>query len=237
MPKKLMVAFMVLALVTLACSLTPSTPSTNPTSAPVQQATATQPPIQPTAPTSSVLFHDDFSDPSSGWGTNSDSNGSVNYASGGFEIHITTTSLFMWANPGKGFQNDVRLEVDATKVGGPDDNAFGVICRYQDSDNFYKFYITSDGYAGIIKEAKSSPTVISSPDGKLQPVKGINQGNLTNHIRADCVGSTLTLYANGTQVAKATDSTFSGGDVGLVAATYSTVGTDIVFKKFYVYAP
>jgi pectate lyase len=227
MSKKWMAAFLILTLVSLACSLTPSTPSGNATSAPAQQTT----------PTLSLLFHDDFSDPQSGWGTNSDQNGTANYAREGYEIHITTTSLYMWANPGKGFQNDVRIEVDATKVGGPDDNAFGVLCRYQDSDNFYKLYITSDGYAGILKEQKSSPTVISSADGKLQPVKGINQGNLTNHVRADCIGTTLTLYANGTQVATASDSTFQGGDVGLVAAAYDTAGTDILFKNFYVYAP
>jgi pectate lyase len=228
MSKKVMAAFLVLTLVTLACSFTPPAPSGNATTAPVLPAST---------PTSSMLFHDDFSNPSSGWDHNSDQNGTADYASGGYEIHITTTSLFMWANPGKGFQNDVRIEVDATKMGGPDDNAFGVLCRYQDSDNFYKFYITSDGYAGILKEEKSNPTVISSPDGKLQPVKGINQGPLTNHIRADCIGSTLTLYANGTQVATATDSSFQGGDVGLVAAAYDTAGTDVLFKNFYVYVP
>ncbi|MGD0611070.1 MAG: hypothetical protein ABSB41_06105 [Anaerolineales bacterium] len=220
MSKKLMAALLVLMLVTLACSFTPQTPS--------GQATPT---------TSNILFHDDFSDPSSGWDHSSTQNGTADYTNGGYEIHITATSLYKWANPGKGFQNDVHLEVDATKLGGPDNNAFGVICRYQDSDNFYKFYISSDGYAGVIKEQSGNPTVISSADGKLQPVNGINQGALTNHIRVDCVGDTLTLYANGTQVATATDSSFQGGDVGLVAASYDTAGTDILFKNFYVYAP
>jgi len=229
MSRKLMAALLVLMLVTLACSFTPSTPS----------APATQPPgVQATPTTSNVLFHDDFSDPSSGWDHSSTDNGTADYANGGYEIHITATSLYKWSNPGKGFQNDVRIEVDATKVGGPDDNAFGVICRYQDENNFYKFYLTSDGYAGIIKETDGNPTVISSADGKMPPVKGINQGASTNHLRADCIGDTFALYANGTQVATATDSSsFQGGDVGMVAATYSTGGTDILFKNFYVYAP
>jgi len=220
MTQKLMAALVILMLATLACSFTPQVPN-----------------VQATPTTSNILFHDDFSDPSSGWDHSSTENGTADYANGGYEIHITATSLYKWANASKGFQNDVRIEVDATKVGGPDDNAFGVICRYQDSNNFYKLYITSDGYAGIIKEANGNPTVISSADGKLQPVKGINQGALTNHIRADCIGDTLNLYANTTQVATATDSSFQGGDVGLVAATYDTGGTDILFKNFYVYAP
>ena len=127
--------------------------------------------------------------------------------------------------------------MDATKLGGPDDNAFGVICRYQDTNNFYKFYLTSDGYAGVIKEENGNTTVISSADGKMPPVEGINQGAATNHVRVDCIGDTLTLYANGTQVATATDSSFTGGDVGLVAATYDTAGTDILFQNFFVYMP
>ena len=30
-------------------------------------------------------------------------------------------------------------------------NSFGVICRYQDEENFYAGLITSDGYAGIFE--------------------------------------------------------------------------------------
>ena len=127
--------------------------------------------------------------------------------------------------------------MDATKIGGPDDNAFGVLCRYQDVDNYYYFYISSDGYAGIGIDNAGTKTVISSSDGNLAPDSGINQGAATNHIRADCIGNTLTLYVNGSQVASATDSSFSGGDVGLVAKTFSAAGTDIMFDNFFVYKP
>ncbi|HEX7541001.1 MAG TPA: hypothetical protein VF352_02625, partial [Anaerolineales bacterium] len=164
-------------------------------------------------------------------------NGTTDYANGGYEINITTTTFIKWANPSQSFQNDVRIEVDATKSGGPDDNAFGVICRYQDMDNFYFFYISSDGYIGIGVEKAGSETIISSSDGNLVSDSNINQGAATNHLRADCVGSTLTLYVNGTQIATATDSTFTGGDVGLIARTFKVAGTDILFKNFFVYKP
>jgi len=212
MNKKVFFSLAVLVLVALACSLGGSK-------------------------SQQVLFHDDFSDVNSGWDQSSTQNGITDYVNGGYEIHITETSLSKWANPSKVFQDDVRIEVDATKLGGPDDNAFGVMCRYQDTNNFYKFYITSDGYAGIIKEENGDSTVISSADGKMPQVNGINPGTAANHIRVDCIGNNLTLYANGTQVATATDSSFSGGDVGLVAATFDTAGTDVLFKNFFVYAP
>jgi hypothetical protein len=45
------------------------------------------------------------------------------------------------------------------------------------------------------------------------------------------------LYVNGSQVATATDSSFSGGMVGLSSASYDTAGTDILFDNFFVYRP
>jgi hypothetical protein len=65
----------------------------------------------------------------------------------------------------------------------------------------------------------------------------INQGATTNHIRFDCIGSTLTLYVNGTQIDQQTDSEYTTGNVGLVAGSFSTAGIDILFDNFIVYKP
>jgi hypothetical protein len=238
MNKKMFFTLAVLVLVALACTFTPVTTVATPTTQPPAVNTpTTQPPAGGGGNGQRILFQDDFSDVNSGWDRSSTDNGTTDYANSGYEIHITATNLSKWANPSQDFQNDVRIEVDATKLGGPDDNAFGVMCRYQDTNNYYKLYITSDGYAGVIQEENGNSTVISSADGKMPPVNGINQGMATNHIRVDCIGDTLTLYANGTQVAIATDSSFTGGDVGLVAALYDTSGTDILFQNFFVYKP
>jgi hypothetical protein len=249
MKTKMIAVVTILVLAVLACGV-PSIGGVNPTDtlatvAPVTTVPATQPPatVAPQSTESagvqsgSVLFHDDFSDPSSGWDQNTTADGTTDYATGGYRILVKTANMAMWANPGQTLQNDVRIEVDATKSAGPDDNAFGVICRYYDKDNFYKFNITSDGYAGISKISSGDVTVISSSDGKLHTVNNINKGAASNHIRADCIGSTLTLYVNGNQVATASDSTLSGGDTGLFAQTYDTGGADLLFHDFTVYAP
>ncbi len=234
MHKKLIAVFSVLVLVTLACSLTPTNNGGNGGN---NGGNTNGGNTQPTAQSSNVLFSDDFSNSGSGWDQTTDSDGSTDYYNGSYRIQVQTTNLSMWANPSKSFPSDVRIEVDATKNGGPDDNAFGIICRYQDTNNFYRFYISSDGYAGVLKVANGDSNVISSTDGQLHQVDGINQGAATNHIRADCVGSNLTLYANGKQVASATDSEFTGGDVGLIARTYDTGGVDILFDNFVVSKP
>jgi hypothetical protein len=65
----------------------------------------------------------------------------------------------------------------------------------------------------------------------------ITHGAVTNHIRFDCVGSTLTLYVNGFVVDQQTDTDYTTGNVGLLAGTFKTPGTDVLFDNFYVYKP
>jgi len=190
---------------------------------------------------SNVLFQDDFSDPSSGWDQFSDADGLTNYENNGYRIYIDKPDFTFWANPGlEGtLPSDVRIEVDATKIGGPDFNDFGVICRYSGGGsqaNFYEFIISSDGYAGIVLVTESSQDVISG-DGQLQPFEAIRQGNISNHIQAECFGSLLTLYVNGTVLTSVADSTLPSGDVGLLASTYDEAGVDILFDNFIVTKP
>ena len=71
----------------------------------------------------------------------------------------------------------------------------------------------------------------------LIPSDLIAQGAATNQIRFDCVGSTLTLYINGTQVDQQFDEDYVAGNVGLIAGTYDEAGTDILFDNFVVYQP
>lgn len=184
---------------------------------------------------SSVLFEDDFSSSSSGWDQYSGDNGSADYASDSYNIYVSSTDYLLFANPGQSFPSDVSIEVDATKAGGPDDNAFGVICRYQDVDNFYFFLISSDGYTGIAMY-KDNELIFLTGDVMTQS-DAILQGSTTNHIQADCIGSTLTLYVNGTMVADATDNSFSRGDVGLLAKSFSVGGVDILFDDLVVSQP
>ncbi len=226
MNKKVFFALTVLVLVALACSFTAVTTPT------------TQPPAGGGGNSQQILFQDDFSNVNSGWDRSTNNTYLTDYANGGYRINIIPASYAVFANPYQSFQNDVRVEVDATKIGGPiDNNAYGVICRYQDVDNYYFFYISSDGYVGIGIDNAGTKSFISSSDGYMTSVSSINQDGATNHIRADCIGNTLTLYVNGTQVASATDSSFTGGDVGLVARTFDVAGTDIMFDNFFVYKP
>ncbi|MFZ2097486.1 MAG: hypothetical protein WAV05_12685 [Anaerolineales bacterium] len=186
-------------------------------------------------PTSDILFSDDFSNTDKKWDQVSDGSHTTDYYNNAYRIVINDTNSDTWANPGNESFTDVRIEVDATKNGGPDDNDFGIICRYTDVDQFYYGVISSDGYYAIMKMTSGTGTPIGH-DSMLQSDL-ITQGASTNHIRFDCVGSTLTLYVNGTQVDQQTDTDYTTGNVGLIAGTFTTAGADILFDNFFVYKP
>jgi hypothetical protein len=147
---------------------------------------------------------------------------------------VNTDNTDIWANPGLKF-TDTITEVDATKVGGADDNDLGLICRYQDESNFYFFIISSDGFYGIAKVSDGDQVLVGLEN--MEYSEAINQGNNTNHIRADCVGQTLTLFVNDQQLLQVTDAQFTNGDVGLIAGTFDVAGTDIHFDNFVVRQP
>ena len=65
----------------------------------------------------------------------------------------------------------------------------------------------------------------------------INKGLAVNHLRADCIGDTLTFYVNGFQVAQTQDSSLVSGDVGMLAGTFNTTGVDVVFDNFVTLQP
>lgn len=187
-------------------------------------------PVEP----GSVLFQDDFSRSTSGWDRYREEAYLTDYFEEGYRIFVRTPETDSWANPGLDLE-DVQIEVDATKLAGPDDNIFGVLCRYQDSKNFYYFLISSDGFAGIGIYKDGRRQLLTGDN--LLPSLNIAKGEATNHIRADCDGYHLRLLVNGSLVYEAQAAEWSRGDVGLIAGTYRTGGTDIFFDNFSVILP
>ncbi|RME08431.1 MAG: hypothetical protein D6803_01275 [Anaerolineae bacterium] len=188
----------------------------------------------PAAPATHILFQDDFADRTSGWGYMDVVQGITDYENGIYRIRVDEPEYDLWATPGLTF-DDVRIEVEATKAAGPDDNRFGLICRHQDVNNFYVFYISSDGYYGLGKVQDGVFSLLGMDE--LLPHDAIRQGAATNHIQADCLQNRLSLYVNGTLLGEASDDAFSSGEVGVIAGAYGTGGVDIHFDNFIVRAP
>lgn len=184
-------------------------------------------------PSGSVLFQDDFAQPTTGWDRLLVTEGVMDYYSGGYRVLVNALQTNFWATPRRSF-TDVRLEVDTGKMAGPDENRIGVLCRYNGKD-YYFFIVTSDGFYGMGLFKDGQATLLGQSE--MLTSANINKGVAVNHLRADCAGSTLTFYVNGFQLAQAQDATLPAGDIGLIAGTFGEPGVDVIFDNFVVLQP
>jgi hypothetical protein len=157
----------------------------------------------------------------------------MDYDAGGFRILVQSSNFNFWSTPHRDFE-DVRLEVDAAKLAGPDENRIGLLCR-QSGAEYYFFMMSSDGYNGIGIMTGGQARLLSS--SQMQQSDKILQGMAVNHLRADCTGNELVFYVNGFALASVHDPTLTSGDVGVLAGTFEVPGVDIVFDNFVVLAP
>ncbi len=230
-------AFLALGMMSPATPTPAATPEPGlPTFTPLPPATL-EPGLPTSTPQPEALYSDDFSDADSGWDVYDDEDASAEYADGKFAITVKSSKWLAWANSNEVDLDDVVIEVNASMISGSEDNEFGVICRYQDKDNFYYFIISADGYAGITRMSGDDQTIISSAEGKYQQSDVVNQGLATNSIKVVCAGDNLELYANGELIAQAQDATISGGDIGLIVGTYDEGNVRIEFDDVMVSAP
>jgi hypothetical protein len=180
-----------------------------------------------------VLFKDDFSSTASGWDRFKSAEGTMDYDGGAFRILVNALQTDFRTAPHKDY-SDVRIEADAGKVAGPDENRIGLICRYA-GNQYYFFVISSDGYYGIGFFNNGQAALLGQ--GEMQPSEKIKTGAAINHLRADCKGDALSLFVNGSQLAQIHDPTLKHGDVGLLAGTFSYPGVDVIFDNFVVMKP
>ena len=142
-----------------------------------------------------------------------------------------------WTNPSRNF-DDVVITAEARQVDGPNNNAYGLICRYQNEENFYAFLVSGDGYYAIGKYQSGSDTVTYlTPDAQFQPSDAINVGVASNELRVSCIGSELSLEVNGLPVMTVSDPTFVTGDIGLAAGTLEQGTTIVEFDNVRVTLP
>lgn len=189
-------------------------------------------PSSPAANPGDILYQEQFENNTTGWARISNDNGIMDYDGGGYRILVRQPKLNIWSTSEKNFA-DVRVEADVIRLNGPEENRMGLLCRYQGGD-YYFFIISNDGYYVIGKFIGGLTLLLGQSE--MQTSDAIQKGSM-NHLRADCIGNTLTFYINFTQVASATDPDFATGDVGVVAGSFAEPGVDVLFDNFVVIQP
>jgi hypothetical protein len=181
-----------------------------------------------------VLFQDDFSEPSGDWPVQADSGGFTGYQDGAYRIQVEQP--FTERQAIADFKTaDALIQVMTTRNGGPTDNRFGILCRYQDALNYYSFQISTDGYFAVLKVAEGTPGLLGMES--MWRHESLRPGQAQHFIEVKCAGDELNLKVDGELLISVRDSSFTTGAVGVSAGTFREGGTDILFDRFQVLYP
>ena len=182
-----------------------------------------------TAAPSTQPWETAFETPGS-WDLSSDAAADVMIQDGKLLIHILQPGQIAWTTAGQSFA-DFLLQVEATKVAGPEDNEYGVLIRMDENDHFYAFSISSDGYARVARYEEGN-WMVMGPD--WFPHDAIHQGTQTNILEVEARGAQLSFRVNGEEVTTVEDTTLAKGDVGLYAGAFENPDVQIAFDNLRV---
>jgi len=164
-------------------------------------------------------FTDNFLDPSSGWPVQNSGPGQWWYANDHYYISVSNANSSAVVSPGYTLA-DGYVIASGTVTQDQPHAYYGVVCRFQDANNYYFFEIGLDGYYRIGKMWNGNWSMIGMGAAKYSSAinKGIDNGGY-NQIMAHCNSNDLSLYVNDIFVETVYDNTFSSGQIGLSAST------------------
>jgi hypothetical protein len=212
---------------------TPSTVTSEPPAAQEQtESSAVTTEAEPTEISPTLLYEDDYSDPSSGLFERSTSQGESYYKDGEFHGVVKMWDWSSWQyRRSAGRFKDFIMEEDIRLVSGLKDSNYGLIFRCQDDDNFYRFQVSANG----------SYVIGARLDGKwidmLQwmPSEYIEKGYSTNHLKVICNGTQIEAYVNGHYLNTVVDDAFTDGYIGGFIYTPEP-GAHVAFDNLKVYS-
>jgi len=181
--------------------------------------------------TGEVLLTESFDEPAA-WETYS--SGAVDFRVSDGAYHVQTgDDGYIWGLNEKEHDN-VVIEVTSTQHSSFENNAYGVMCRSDTSNNGdgYYFLISGDGYYAISKgEGEDVNEIV-----EWTTSSAINQGQASNTIRAVCIDNYLALYVNDKFVVETEDNDYSSGYAGFAATAFDGGNTDITFDNLTITA-
>ncbi len=185
------------------------------------------------SPTPTPAFADDFTAPANGWPQGSQPGGGYSYQDGSYLISVQENGSLFWAAPDPSF-TDQQIEVQARRLAG-DQGYYGIVCRLQESGDYYYFVVRPDGYY----------TIGLYMDGEFQAIsprgwtfhEAVHTGASPNQLQADCAGDRLSFTVNGVLLEEVTNPALSAGKPGLLAAALDDLGFQAQFDEFRVFSP
>ncbi|HKZ70223.1 MAG TPA: hypothetical protein VJ020_09090 [Anaerolineales bacterium] len=187
----------------------------------------------PTLTSSPRIFSDDFSQDLKLWETFAEPGATSQIIDGHLQIMLTNPAAFAFTMAAINV-TDFDLTVNTALGGGGQTNSYGVIFRYIDNQNFYRFDVAGDGMWGLSR--RNNDQWISLRE--LEPASAINTGAAAaNALRIVARASEFTFYANGVELGRLSDNTLPVGRVGLFVSTFDDPNAQVSFDDMNIVKP
>ena len=94
------------------------------------------------------------------------------------------------------------------------------------------FCINANGKYAILKAVEGVATMLRTPTSSSHIKTGLG---VTNNVRVECIGNSLTLYVNGFSVVQVSDNTLVSGIVGLDVESTGGEYTEVAFDNVVIW--
>jgi hypothetical protein len=210
-----------------------STPE--PTAIPTRRPTPRpNPTATPEPAVSAIVFEDDFESEANDWPVSETDETRRSYDDGEYLLEILDGQWLIWSIPDMDPVSDVNLAVTVNNVGG-EDATFGVVCNFEDNDNFYYLGFGADGYYAIVRVEDGEDVFLTDDENLWVKSEAIAEFETSYELEADCAADgTLRLIVDGKPIAEAQDDTFTEGSVGLFAQSFEVLPVAVAFDDLIV---
>jgi Tol biopolymer transport system component/pSer/pThr/pTyr-binding forkhead associated (FHA) protein len=160
-----------------------------------------------------LIYEDDFGDSGSGWDDAFDTYTTKQYGNNRYQIEVNTSNLIAWGLANRDVA-DFEIEMEAKQERGAESNSYGLLFRFQDRNNFYRFDVSSDGYYLFSKFIDGEWITLVD----WTPSEAIKAGG--NILKVSAFEDKIALWVNGQMLTSRTDDSLSHGNFGFFAGTF-----------------
>jgi len=185
-------------------------------------------------PAGAEVYRFDQSDPDIDWISVDSAEVFRGEVEGKYVISLMESGYLEWDTP-ETIYEDVETRITIRDVGIGMDASYGLMCRFEDSQNYYLAGIGRDGTYFVMKVSDGMNILLAGePDGQFYYSDLIDPVADAYLLTLECVGQTITLSVDGHELTSVQDDELISGQVGFFAASYVQLPVDVLFDDFVI---
>ena len=187
-----------------------------------------------------TYFSDDFSNAQfAAWEAGEDGISTWEWVEGRFQGHLFITDYMAWTLLPVDF-SPTTIGFDAAIVPGFEQGAYGVLCHYQDNQNFYFVSLDPWYHEYSIGYLENDEFYELMQDMWLESTTLFDDPYAVNHVEVVCDPDMITLFVNNKLEAQVEITRIEGGQAGIYVETWTDTpseGFKAQFDNLYAYIP